>query len=344
MAHEIEATDGLVLHGKRAWHGLGRVVEHAPTPADALKLAGLDWEVQQWLLSATDGERRMAVEEHRLNVRSDTLAKLGIVGEGYKPLQNSELADFAQALASEGDVVRCETAGSIRGGRKVWFLLKGESFSVRGGNGEDEVKPYILLSNGHDGATAIRCTPTTIRVVCSNTLHMVIPDFDVADRKTQKAQPACFVARHSGDLSAKVQEARAALGLYGRSLAKQREVLDALAFRTLNMDAVKRFLGECYATNHGGIPANPKNAAEQKAREKAAEAVGRMLDRFDSETVTSGPTLWTAVNAYTGWLQHDLKPRGKNDAVRQDNRDASVLFGEHSDRSMKALVLGVQSL
>ena len=29
------------------WHGLGVGVEQAPTSADALKLAGLDWEVLQ---------------------------------------------------------------------------------------------------------------------------------------------------------------------------------------------------------------------------------------------------------------------------------------------------------
>jgi len=43
LAHEITETDNLVLAGKPAWHGLGVVTENAPTPMDAIRLAGLDW-------------------------------------------------------------------------------------------------------------------------------------------------------------------------------------------------------------------------------------------------------------------------------------------------------------
>lgn len=28
------------------WHGLGIILNSAPTPADAIRMAGLDWEVQ----------------------------------------------------------------------------------------------------------------------------------------------------------------------------------------------------------------------------------------------------------------------------------------------------------
>ena len=32
---------------EKPWHGLGTQVEEAPTSADALRLAGLDWTVQR---------------------------------------------------------------------------------------------------------------------------------------------------------------------------------------------------------------------------------------------------------------------------------------------------------
>lgn len=175
MAHEITKTDNVVLVGKPAWHGLGIVVESSPTPEEALRIAGLDWSVASWPLLASNGGQQIAVPKTVANVRQDTKAILGIVSTGYKPVQNAELADFCELLASEDDTVKVESAGSIRGGERVWFLLRGESFSVRG---EDELKPYILVSNGHDGKTAVRCTPTSVRVVCSNTLHLVIPRGD----------------------------------------------------------------------------------------------------------------------------------------------------------------------
>lgn len=42
MSHEITSTDNVVLHRTSAWHGLGTVVADAPTPREALTLAGLE--------------------------------------------------------------------------------------------------------------------------------------------------------------------------------------------------------------------------------------------------------------------------------------------------------------
>ena len=44
MAHEFET--GFSVR-EVPWHGLGTIVQEAPTSADALHLAGLDWTVIQ---------------------------------------------------------------------------------------------------------------------------------------------------------------------------------------------------------------------------------------------------------------------------------------------------------
>ena len=130
MAHEIEQHDGVVLHREKAWHGLGTIVENAPTPTEALQIARLDWSVEQWPLAAQrpDGGY-LPIKTSVANVRSDVGHVLGIVGDGYQPIQNRDLAEFCTALAEQDDVVKIESAGSIRNGAKVWFLLKGEIVS-----------------------------------------------------------------------------------------------------------------------------------------------------------------------------------------------------------------------
>lgn len=45
MAHEITETDGAVYAGMPAWHGLGRVVEQAPTPAELIEGIIAGWAV-----------------------------------------------------------------------------------------------------------------------------------------------------------------------------------------------------------------------------------------------------------------------------------------------------------
>jgi phage/plasmid-like protein (TIGR03299 family) len=321
----------VVLHKNQAWHGLGIVVEDAPTPTKALKLAGLDWTVEQWPLHATKDRQRINLEEQVLNVRSDTQTPLGVVSTGYQPVQNKHLAEFCEMLAEQGDVVTVESAGSIRNGERVWFLLKGESFSVRK---KDEVTPYICVSNGHDGGTAIRCTPTSVRVVCSNTLHLVIPRFEKG--KLTKAVPGAFVANHLGDVKEKVEQAKAALELYGKTLTSTRELIDQAAAKNLNSDAVARFLLGCYVRDFGAIADNPKEAKEERARTKAQDAMAVMFQRFEGEKAIAGSTAWNAFNAYTGWSQH--RTFWKDAAADQERRTGSKLFGQDADRAVETLV------
>lgn len=320
MAHEITSTDGLVLAGASAWHGLGKVVETAPTPTEALQLAGMNWDVQQWALSATDGEtNRQAVASHVLNVRSDNFAPLGVVGEGYTPVQNSKLAEIATSLAEGGDVVRVESAGSIQGGKRVWFLLRGQSFSVRG---QDEIRPYIMLANGHDGTLSLRAIPTSVRVVCSNTLHLAL----------NRGNRAGFTFRHTSGIEVKAEQIKSALGLYGRSLDFTRSAIETLSHRDMNTQAVQAFFTEAYTRDFGAIPANPKTEKEQGERERAIQAFRSYARRFDREQPIAGATAWNAMNAYTGWLQHERPVRV--DAKRKtEARNVYRLFGEDAERT-----------
>jgi hypothetical protein len=58
MALEIDTSTGragVFVAGKPAWHRLGRVIDRAATSAEAIRLAGLDWDVEQWPLVARNG-------------------------------------------------------------------------------------------------------------------------------------------------------------------------------------------------------------------------------------------------------------------------------------------------
>ena len=108
MAHEIETA---FYNKEPAWHGLGTVVSEAPTSADALKLAGLDWDVVQEPLFLKDG---IEVEGKKANVRSTDRTVLGVMGDHYKIVQNTEAFSFIDSLLdNEIDPVAFESAGSL---------------------------------------------------------------------------------------------------------------------------------------------------------------------------------------------------------------------------------------
>ncbi len=118
---------------EKPWHGLGVRVEEAPTSADALRLAGLDWEVAQEPIFTEGGD---AIAGYKVNVRDSDRKVLGVVSDRYKIIQNREAFSFTDALLGNG--VRYETAGSLQEGNGCGFwqgcrgstLLPGSAFPL----------------------------------------------------------------------------------------------------------------------------------------------------------------------------------------------------------------------
>ena len=162
MAANVES---MFYTGAEPWHGLGEKLEDAPTISEAIEKSGLDWEVGVKDLVTKDGMQDVPA---KATYRKTDGAILGVVGPRYVPLQNKDAFEWFQPFVDAGEC-SLHTGGSLSGGQKVWALAqlnRDPSEIVKG----DEVQKFILLSNSHDGTTAIRVGYTPIRVVCVNTL------------------------------------------------------------------------------------------------------------------------------------------------------------------------------
>lgn len=166
------------------WHGLGTIVKEAPKSDEAIKLAGLDWEVVQEKVYAGGQE----VKGYYANIRSDNGKVLGIVTQRYKVVQNREAFAFTDLLLGEG--LEYETAGSLREGRLVWLLGRLPEVKIL----DDITIPYVVFVNGHDGFYSIKVALTPVRVVCYNTLVMAL-----------NGAPRVWSVRHVGNLSEKTR-------------------------------------------------------------------------------------------------------------------------------------------
>ena len=93
---------------EKPWHGLGTEVQEAPTSADALICAGLDWLVEQKNVYTEDGS---LISGYKVNTRSTDNAALGIVSDRYKVVQNEDAFQFTDDLLGAG--VTYETAGAL---------------------------------------------------------------------------------------------------------------------------------------------------------------------------------------------------------------------------------------
>ena len=223
MSAELETM--MFVGRERPWHGLGTMVEEAPDSREALIAAGLDWNVVQKPVFTQDGVK---VPGYFANVRQQDGSILGVVTSRYKVVQNRDAFAFTDALL--GDGVRYETAGSLMGGRKTWILAKLPTRYIIQG---EQILPYLVFSNTHDGSGAIKIAMTPIRVVCNNTLNLAL---DTADRS--------WSIHHTGDIAAKLEDARETLFMAEDYMNELGKGFEDLSRKRLTDAAVDEFIKE----------------------------------------------------------------------------------------------------
>lgn len=217
MSAELYENDWMFSgNGIRPWHGIGTVVEGAPTSDEAIRLAKLDWDVVQYPVYANGRE----VEGRFANVRSDTNEALGIVRGRYKLLQNSEAFSFVDDIVGNSDVeVHYETAGSLYNGRRVFLLCRLPNTNVLG----DNIESYLFFTNSHDGASSLTAGITNVRVVCNNTLQLAM-----------KSASRTWKCRHTESIQDRKDEAKTSLGLACKYVGEMQTTARNMAHKIIN--------------------------------------------------------------------------------------------------------------
>ena len=151
MAHEVEMVNGIgqmAYAGQTPWHGLGTVLDESDVYdwRKTCAKSGLDSDVELVPLITTDTQAKV---ENKAVRRSTDGKILGVVGPRYHPLQNKEAFQWFQPFLDAKEAA-LHTAGSLRGGSRVWVLAKMNRDPIVVAQ-DDEVEKFILLSHSHDG-------------------------------------------------------------------------------------------------------------------------------------------------------------------------------------------------
>jgi phage/plasmid-like protein (TIGR03299 family) len=277
---------------------LGNVVQDAQNSDEALKLAGLDWEVV-----TTDVVVNGIIRpNYKANVRSDNDEVLGIVSDRYTIVQNRDAFKFTDELIGSGDV-RYETAGALKGGRTIWLLASLEKeYEILG----DDIAPYMCFTSSHDGTGAVRVLMTPIRVVCNNTLNLAL--------KGAKRQ---WSTVHKGDIQRRVESAeKTLLGAeeYMEELNKEANKLVDITFTPQTWDEM---IAELFPTSEKMSVRQMNTVGEKRDALKSAILVPD-LHKFKG-------TGWAAINAVTDFVAHSEPARLTNSY--QENNFSKVIQG-----------------
>ena len=250
----------------------------APTSADALSLAGLDWNVIQKSVVTEDG---IPIPGFKANLRDTDKKVLGIVTDRYKVIQNIDAFSFTDELLGEG--VTYETAGSLQEGRRTWLLAKLPQRYIISG---DEITPYLVFMNSHDGTGAIKAAMTPIRVVCQNTLNLAL--------STAKRY---WSTNHTGDIRGKMEDARYTLLYADQYMAELGKAIDSLTRVKLTDRQVYEYIDALFPLLENPTEQQKKNILKMKEEMKL-----RYFDAPDLKHV--GKNAYRFVNAVSDFATH----------------------------------------
>lgn len=263
---------------EKPWHGLGTIVREAPSSADALYLAGLDWDVVQEPIYTGLSE---PINGYRANVRNSDRKVLGVVSDRYKVVQNTDAFSFTDGLLGEG--VRYETAGALQGGRKVWLLARLPQEYIMAG---ERISPYLVFSNTHDGSGSVKVAITPIRIVCNNTLNLAL---NTANRN--------FSMVHTGNIQGKMQEARETLFMAEKYMDSLGAEFEQLRKQKMTDAQVREYIGQLLPMEKEPTPIQSKNIL--RLRE---DIMKRYYDAPDLKKV--GNNAYRFINAVSDFATH----------------------------------------
>ena len=314
MAHLIEQ---MAYVGDTPWHGLGQQLSRHQPLAVWRQQAGMDWHIESSPVRfIADGAGHLgsihSFPEQKVLYRSDTRAPLSVVSQRYKVVQPEEVLEFYRDL-TEYAGYELETAGVLKGGRKFWALARsGLGTAIKG---QDQVNAYLLLATSCDGSLATVATPTSVRVVCNNTLTIAV------DGMAQGVK-----VPHSTEFNP--QRVKQQLGISVSQWDDFMYRMKTLAERKVSQEEIKTYFQSviCNAEEPLDDPSKLPNVRALNRVQKLYQGEGR-----GSQLCTAQGTAWGLLNAITEYVDHEKRARSN------DYRMDSAWFGQGASLKDKAL-------
>jgi phage/plasmid-like protein (TIGR03299 family) len=308
--------------GETPWHQLGNALP-AKQPIEVwAEQAGMQWEIRSSpvrYMTETAGTLGsiMSFDEQKVLYRSDTKAALSVVSGRYQVVQPKAVLEFYRDL-TEISGFSLETAGVLRGGKKFWALAKTGKETVLKGN--DTVKGYILLATSCDGTLATTATPTTIRVVCNNTLTVALNGASSAIKVPHST---------SFDPQAVKKQLGIAVSQWDAFMYRMKTLSER---KVKNHEAMNYYLRVLCQTD------NQVDQAQGLMNERALNKVRSLYEGqgHGADLASASGTAWGLLNSVTEYVDHERRARS------QENRLDSAWFGQGASLKQRALDYALQ--
>lgn len=290
------------------WHGLGVKVDKAMTSKECIKLAGLDYRIDQvplnWEYGTGKNKRTGTSEKFCQVVRADNGVSLGSVGTGFQVVQNVEAFDFFDSLVGDpkkdaNKIAMFETAGALGEGEKIFITAKLPK-QIRVGK-DDLIDQYLFLYNGHDGSTPITVAFTPVRIVCNNTLNAAL-----GNCKNK------VVIKHTKNARERFKIAHEIMGLSNEADKYLSEVFNHMAKVKITDKRLKEYIAAVMSPKKEILTQAEFDQYSSRTLNLADDIMQYAATHDSQQLDTTKGTVFGAYNAITGYIQNmqDFKSEG----------------------------------
>ncbi|REC42063.1 DUF932 domain-containing protein [Chryseobacterium sp. 5_R23647] len=292
---------------EKAWHNLGQVVKDYPTSEEAIKFAGLDYEVEKsplftkgaGIIESTNGiemiDSELEVSNYFANIRTDNNTVLGVVGRDYHIVQNREAFSFFDSIVGGEQGILYETAGALGNGERIFITAKLPDY-IRVGNGDDITEKYIFLTTSHDGSGSITAAFTPVRIVCQNTLNASLRNMSNVVR-----------IRHTAGAKQRLEDAHKVMGLANKLSTELESTFNHWAKITVGDDEMKKLIQLALCPNKETLNHLQKGSSDELStvfKNTVDDAFAYAMISESQQMETTKGTLFGAYNAVTGYFQN----------------------------------------
>lgn len=314
MAHQIS---GIAYVGDKPWHTLGRCLPPKQSLETWARAAGMDWTICETPVrfiasESASNDAVLAFEDQKVLYRSDNQQALSVVSKRYKVVQPKEVLEFYRDL-TQASGYELETAGCLKGGKKMWALARtGKESALKGG---DLVQGYILLATSCDSSLATVALHTSVRVVCANTLSVAL---DNARGAVKVPHSTTF------DPALVKSQLGIAVSQWDNFMYRMKELTDC----KVKDVAAEKFLRKLICQTDA-----PASANERLTQAKALKTIENLYAGHGrgAELASAKGTAWGLLNAVTQFVDHERRARS------QDYRLDSAWFGAGASLKDRAL-------
>lgn len=311
MAHNINFNESTGQHSffsvkEKPWWNLGKVIQEHPNSVEAIKHAGLGYEVvKSPLYTPIDNlgisenglvctEQNIEVPNFYATVRNDNNAVLGVVGKDYQIVQNTDAFTFFDSIVGGGDGILYETAGALGKGERIFITAKLPEY-IKVGR-DDLIEQYIFLTTSHDGTGSITAAFTPIRIVCQNTLNAALKNSSNVVR-----------IRHTANAKQRLNEAHRVMGIATHNGRTMQEVFNHWSKIEIKDREVMKLIQMAMAPNKEilkDLNLGKEDELSTMFKNTCDDVFAYAMQNESQLLETTKGTVFGAYNAITGYFQN----------------------------------------